>query len=341
MKKWIGYQKGINLGGWLSQCEHTTDHYENFIKESDIETIASWGLDHIRLPIDYDLIETAEGETIESGYKYIDQCIEHCEKYGLNLILDLHKTAGFSFDEGEAETGFFQSQPLIDRFIALWEGFAQRYGSFGDRIAFELLNEVVDESDNAPWMEIAEKTVKAIRKYAPDTKILIGSYFNNSVTTVKHIAQPFDENIVYNFHCYEPLLFTHQGAYWVKNMSESYRIGYPITKEKFSEETDKNNSPILESRWAVPESGFSPEYFENLFAEALKTAEERNVMLYCGEYGVIDRADTDSALAWYRDIHAVFEKHGIGHAAWTYKSKDFGISDTHLSAITKDPLNYL
>ena len=32
MKKFKGYMHGINLGGWLSQCDHTKERYDNFIK---------------------------------------------------------------------------------------------------------------------------------------------------------------------------------------------------------------------------------------------------------------------------------------------------------------------
>ena len=57
MKRWKGYEHGINLGGWLSQCNHTKDRYDNFIIEEDIRRISTWGLDHIRVPIDYNLVE--------------------------------------------------------------------------------------------------------------------------------------------------------------------------------------------------------------------------------------------------------------------------------------------
>ena len=56
MKEFIGYKKGINLGGWLSQCNHCREHYDSFINESDIRRISEWGLDHIRLPVDYELV---------------------------------------------------------------------------------------------------------------------------------------------------------------------------------------------------------------------------------------------------------------------------------------------
>ena len=57
MKQLTGFQRGINLGGWLSQCTPTKEHYDTFITEQDLRTIASWGLDHVRLPIDYVLVE--------------------------------------------------------------------------------------------------------------------------------------------------------------------------------------------------------------------------------------------------------------------------------------------
>ncbi len=64
MKRWEGFQHGINLGGWLSQCNHTKERYDNFIKEEDIKRISEWGLDHIRIPIDYELVEDKNGEYI-------------------------------------------------------------------------------------------------------------------------------------------------------------------------------------------------------------------------------------------------------------------------------------
>ena len=340
MKKWNGYQKGINLGGWLSQCEHTKEHYDSFISESDLKTISEWGLDHVRLPFDYNLVQDNDGNFIESGFSYIDSCIEWCGKYGLNMILDLHKACGYSFDEAEHESGLFYSDVKIRKFVSIWEKLAEKYGKLSGRVAFELLNEVVNECDNEPWMKIAEDAVKTIRKYAPDIKILIGSYMNNSARTVKYIAMPFDENIIYNFHCYDPILFTHQGAYWVKNMPLDYRLQYPMTKEKFIEESLASPTGVQPDEH-VPENGFSPEYFENVLSEAIRTAEERDVMLYCGEYGVIELCDPDSIKAWFSDIHSVFEKYGIGRAAWSYKAMDFGISDRTGKVLLEDPLKYL
>ncbi|MBQ5386791.1 MAG: glycosyl hydrolase family 5, partial [Lachnospiraceae bacterium] len=74
-------------------------------------------------------------------------------------------------------------------------------------------------------------------------------------------------------------------------------------------------------------------FFEDIFAPAIAKAEKDNAYLYCGEYGVIDQADPEDRLRWMKDIHAVFEHHGIGHALWNYKQKDFGLVDESFSSI--------
>lgn len=335
---------GINLGGWFSQCNHTQERYDTFIKPEDFSTIKSWGLDHIRLPIDYNLVEQQNGTLIEKGFERINTAIEYCKQNKLNIILDLHKTAGYSFDAGEKESGFFDNEKLQERFYKLWETFAKRFSTVSDiEICFELLNEITDQSYSKKWNSIAKECFKRIRAIAPDIKILVGSYWNNSVSAVKDLDPPYDKNIVYNFHCYEPLLFTHQGAPWVgQNMNPDFR--FPL-KSSFAEYTQKTTEKVGQIGTAF--GAFSPDatvdtaYFEMIFSEAIKLAEERNVMLYCGEYGVIDKATPEDTLEWYRLISSVFNKYGIGRAAWSFKQMDFGLSDTRLDAIRPELIKYL
>ena len=342
MKKLEGYMHGVNLGGWLSQCDHTKERYDNFIKEEDIEVIKNWGLDHIRVPIDYDLVEDNEGNYKEDGFAYLDKVLDWAEKYGLNMILDLHKTFGFSFDDGEAETGFFENASYQERFYKLWEEFAKRYGKYSDRLCFEILNEVTEKEYCDIWNEISTKCIKRIRAIAPDIKILLGGYYNNSIEALKDLALPVDDNIVYNFHCYEPLVFTHQGGYWVAGMDTNFRMPFDVTYGKYNEYTEQNLA-----RYAADFSDFDPdkvmgvEYFENLVSEAVRVAEERNVALYCGEYGVINLATAEDTMKWYKMICSVFEKHGIGRAAWSYKEMDFGLVDDHMKSVIDELVKIL
>ncbi len=78
-----------------------------------------------------------------------------------------------------------------------------------------------------------------------------------------------------------------------------------------------------------------------MFKSAIEKAEKDGVGLYCGEYGVIDVVSPEDTILWYRTIHAVFEKYQIGHAAWSYKEMDFGISDARLDSVRDELLTYI
>ena len=336
MRNFPGFTKGINLGGWLSQSSLTKEHMDNFITEKDLENIASMGADHVRLPVDYPLVETEDGSAIEEGYTYIDNCVSWCEAYGLHLILDLHKAFGYSFGNAANCGSFFEESKLQERFLSLWDKFAARYGKYSF-IAFDLLNEIVDPNTGDAWNSLAARAVTRIRKHAPDTWILIGGTCYNSINTVKNILPPPDDKIVYSFHFYEPFLFTHQAAGWEKLMPKNFRVTYPMTAGEYIEiANQKLNGNFTGIFRGMAKETAGAELLDFLFQEAVSVAEERNVPLYCGEYGVINLADAESALAWHRDIHKVFEKHDIGRALWSYRQMDFGIVDEHYEEVFED-----
>ena len=346
MKRFNGFMHGVNLGGWFSQCDYSQDRYNNFIKENDIKTISEWGLDHVRLPVDYNLFQTADQQWIEEGFERITKALEWCKKYNLNMILDLHKTAGFSFDKHEKETGFFDSPEYQERFYKIWEELARRYTHFFDgtnnEICFELLNEVTDQSFCKKWNAIAHTCIERIRAIAPTTKILVGSYWNNSLAAVKDLDPPYDENIVYNFHCYDPLIFTHQGASWLDLMDTKFRMPLKSSYEDYTKYTEKYCGMVGNFFNRYDQNArLDLAYFENNFAQAIAVAKERGAYLYCGEYGVIENASVEDTVEWYRLISEVYNKYGIGRAAWSYKQMDFGLSDARLDGVRSELVKYL
>lgn len=337
MRKFNGYLRGVNLGGWLSQRISTEPEYmDSFITEDDVKRIAGWGFDHVRLPVDYDVIEEDDGRPVESGHKHIEDCISWCRKYGLNIVLDLHKSYGYMFDKGAVPDAdrFFTDQALQDRFILTWENLISRYGSDHDIIAFELLNEVVNPLYTEKWNDIADRAIDIIRSHEKDAIIILGGVRNNSVLSVPTLRRPRDSRIVYNFHCYEPLCFTHQKAYWVDN--SDFDLTYPGELSEYIEKSrllgEDDIADVIEELGQT--SGV--EFFEKIFAPAIDYAKKMDAMLYCGEYGVIDRAPAADAMRWISDINEAFAKYGIGRALWNYKEKDFGLIDRHYDGIRDD-----
>lgn len=337
-----GFKHGINLGGWLSQCNHTKEHYDSFIHAEDLKIIKSWGLDHVRVPVDYNLVQNKDGSFIEAGFVYIQNAIDWCKAAGINMILDLHKTAGYSFDSGEKEEGFFESEKYQNMFFSLWEEFAKRYAKYEDMLCFELLNEVTSKDYCKIWNKIANTCIEKIRVVSPTVRILIGSYWNNHVAAVRDMDPPHDENIVYNFHCYEPLIFTHQGASWIPKMDLNFRMKLDAPYSDYDKFTKANINQEGDAFDKYdPNATIDENYFLNLFEDAIKVAKERNVLLYCGEYGVIEKTDPKELIKWYKLINKVFEKYNIGRAAWSYKKMDFGISDDWISPVRDELLKLL
>lgn len=336
MKVFEGFLRGVNLGGWISQFDaYDVKHFETFITEDDLAYIASLGFDHVRVPVDYVVLEDEDGNFRESGFAYLENCRTWCEKHGLHMLIDLHETYGYTFDplKDIDRKVFFYDEKMQERFLRLWSEIARRFGKYSDMVAFEPLNEVVLIEVAEPWNVVLRKYIKTIREIAPKTNLIIGGVCYNSVLTIPLLDIPLDDHIVYNFHCYEPMLFTHQGAYWVDHMPEDYRIGYPKTLEEYRKASTELSKDLAGAVFTEGISEIGEGFFEDIFAPAIEKAEKEGVALYCGEYGVIDLADNEDKLRWLTDIHAVFKRHGIGRSLWNYKAKDFGLVDERFASI--------
>ena len=328
-KDWPGFSCGMGMGGWLTNYkrfnvlpEHRRlpitigdlEHFDSYITEADVAAVKSFGFDHIRLGFDQIVLEETPFKYRERTFGKLDEFVGWCAKHKLGVVLNLHKAVGNYCDIKERVT-LFESDELQRRFIALWLEIERRYHDRSE-LAFELLNEVTDESYSRTWNEICRVCIGKIRAIAPDVVILVGSYWNNHVSAVKALDKPYDDKIVYNFHCYEPPMFTHQGAPWVKQMDTSFR--QPFT-----------------------ESGTTAAYFEEMFAEAVAYAEAQGTVLYCGEYGVIDRATPEDTLEWYKVINSVFTKHNIGRAAWTWRGMDFELCGPRMASVLPELVKYM
>ncbi len=106
-------------------------------------------------------------------------------------------------------------------------------------MAFELLNEIVDPGVALKWNALAKRAMETIRKYSKDAYILVGGINYNSVLSVPQLDPPMDDKIVYNFHCYDPQLFTHQSAYWQDFMPKGF---HNAIKRSFSLSLSKKPS---------------------------------------------------------------------------------------------------
>lgn len=328
------FNNGVNLGGWLSQFNrYDHGHFRSFITEPDVQQIASWGMDHVRLPVDYPVLESDEapGSYREDGFQYIDACITWCKKYDLGLIIDLHRAPGYSFtntlkDETRRLNTLFTEEAQQQRFIQLWQAIARRYQNAGIPLILELLNEIV-LPESAPWNALAHKTVTALREVT-QLPIMIGGNNYNSAGELANLALHNDPLVYYTFHFYEPLLFTHQKAHWTSVAAEyDQTLDYPGAFTGLTAFLEKAPHWKSEHGWYAHRP-LNRDLLMEFMRPALDFAATGRA-LYCGEFGVIDAAPVESRRNWLKDLIDILRQHQIGRSVWSYKQMNFGLVDAN------------
>src|SRR6185503_18358657 len=75
---------------------------------------------------------------------------------------------------------------------------------------------------------IYARAIRAIRESNPRRTIFIGPGKWNNVDELKNLVLPADdENLIVTVHCYEPYLFTHQGASWAGAQTRTTGLVFP------------------------------------------------------------------------------------------------------------------
>lgn len=330
MKKVEKFNYGMGIGGWLTNYKRFNvlpndkrmdltvgdfEHFESFITEADVKNIADMGFDHIRLGFDQIVLEERPFVYRERIFSLLDKFVSYCEKHGLGLVLNLHKAIGNYCDISEP-VSIFESDELMDRFVALWLEIEKRYNKNGD-VMFELLNEVRDINPD-DWNNLAEKAIKEIRKINPIRRIIVGSTRWNNVETLKYLRIWDDENVFYTFHMYEPFEFTHQrGVLKANTLYYNRKLEYPCDDvDRYRDFYRLNGENRYENLDRIDIN-----YIRSFMKGAKEFTEAHpDKVLWCGEFGTIRHADIKSRENWMRDVITVLKEWNIPYCVWNYLS---------------------
>ena len=331
MKKLENFEKGMGLGGWLTNYKRFNvlpedkrhiitigdmEHFREYITEEDIEYIASLGMDHIRLGFDQIVIE-------EEPFKYRDEIIDiikkfvgWCEKYNLRVVLNMHKAIGNYCDIME-EKGLMRSEELQDRFIALWLKLEAEFSDKND-IIFELLNEVVNATAEE-WNLVAEKAVNAIRNVNKERFIIIGGINWNSPHGLSQLKVFDDDKIIYTYHCYAPNEFTHQqGVLQAGPLFYNRKLAYPCDDiDRYRDYWKDYDIFDAYSDIERMDINFLRKYNEPV-VEFIKNNPDK--ILWCGEFGTIRHCNITYRENWMRDMITILKENDISYCVWNYLS---------------------
>ena len=247
--------RGMGLGGWMLQegymfrlgnigrqykikaaigeligPEKTKEFYDSWLlnhtRKIDIDSMAAWGFNSVRLPMHYNLFtlpvaeEPVAGKNtwLEKGFAMTDSLLNWCKANNMYLILDLHATPGGQgndlpiSDRDPGKPSLWESEANQQKMIALWRKLAERYANEPWIGGYDIINEpnwgFEDPTDkmgrvekkNEPLKKLMMEVSAAIRESDTNHIIIIeGNAFGNNYDG---ILPTWDKNMVLSFHKY-------------------------------------------------------------------------------------------------------------------------------------------
>jgi endoglucanase len=248
--------RGMGLGGWMLQepymlklsgaavaqhdirkkitaiigKENTKKFYEawlnNHCTKADVDSMAAWGFNSVRLPMHYNLFtlpveeETVKGKQtwLSKGFALTDSLLSWCRSNNIYLVLDLHAAPGGQgndnaiSDRDTSKPSLWNSEANKAKTIALWQKLATRYANEEWIGGYDLINEpnwgfqnAADkngcaEKSNIPLKKLLKDITAAIRKV--DKKHIIFIEGNCWANNYEGIFPLWDDNMVVSFHKY-------------------------------------------------------------------------------------------------------------------------------------------
>lgn len=156
LEKWMSPKlfEGIDADDevWMNRVMDQTEkeallekHRDTYITEKDVKQVAEWGLNLIRLPVPFFLF--GDRKPYIGCVEYVDKVFDWAEKYGMQILLDLHTVPGSQngYDNGGI-TGvckWCKNPGEVEFALTVLERMAERYGKRKGLYGIEVLNEPI------------------------------------------------------------------------------------------------------------------------------------------------------------------------------------------------------
>jgi endoglucanase len=315
---------GVNVSHWLSQSDARGADRLNYITKADFDTIAAMDFDHVRIPVDEVQLWDSLGQKENEGWALLHNAIKWALQANLRVIVDLHIIRSHYFIA--ANNPLWTDPAEQEKLVELWRQLSAELIQYpNDKLAYEILNEAVADNPD-DWNNLFNKVLTEIRAREPDRKVVIGSNRWQIPDTFPDLKIPEnDRNIILSFHFYAPMALTHHLAAWSPIAEYSGAVNYPGWI------VDTLNYRNLSAATVVVMRNYANGYFDHevltkIMSPAIRVAREKNLPLYCGEYGVYPTIPEELRLRWYSDVCSIFNENKIAYSHWCYKG-DFPVVD--------------
>jgi hypothetical protein len=229
-------EKLINLMGEEQTEIFFNKWRSNHFTKRDVDSLAAWGFNSIRIPMHYNLFtlpieeEPVAGENTwsETGFQLIDSVLKWSKPHEIYVILDLHAAPGGQGTGSEIndydpdKPSLWESDENKAKTVALWTRIAERYKDEPWIGGYDLINEPHwNLPEGTELRALYEDITEGIRSVDTNHIIYIeGNWYANDFTG---LTPPWDDNMVYSFHKYWS--FTNENDLdWILPLREEHNI---------------------------------------------------------------------------------------------------------------------
>ena len=307
---------GVNLSHWFAQAsEYSKTHLDSHTTAEDIALIESMGFDHVRFTVEpAPLMNPNDPGVLNSAYlRYFDAALDMILSRRLAVIVDIHPSDEFKLR--------LKDDRQVEAFARFWSALAQHLSVRDpERVFLELLNEPMVE-DGYRWYGIQGRLIAAVRAAAPQHTIIVSGHRWSGLAEMLFMQPYSDQNLIYNFHYYDPFSFTHQGATWAgPNLPFYKNVPYPSSPEAVAKILDTiPDEPARFSLMRYGEERWDASRLDREIAVAAAWGAKYHVPVTCNEFGAFRKVVAPEARSvWIRDMRTALENHGIGWTMWDY-----------------------
>jgi endoglucanase len=302
-------------------------------KKPDISTL-TWlrrrGMSHVRLPVLCEALvpRLSNAEQTKAALADIDRALDLLLDCDFAVSVDMHPGSVFGrLHRTDPEAAF---AALEEAWRALATRIAHRPTS---RVFAELLNE--PNTTDEVWRDQAERLAARLRMALPETTFIVGPAPYQRVEALAAWRPLDDANIVYAFHYYDPMFFTHQGLTWDASspLSRLSDVPYPTQRDDpriqlLMDDLRKRGDDALASDIdRALEQPWAKGTIERQFSALALWGRAHSAPIILNEFGVLRfKAARTARLAWLRDVRETAEANGFGWAHWDYR-EGFGLLD--------------
>lgn len=316
----------------LSKGFNLPDQFdENDGLRADVATLCQLrklGMTHIRLPIPAEMFLPvfSSSDKITNRLDNLNRIVYQLLDLDYTISVDMHPRKKF---KNLQMTAYTEAQ---NQLIAGWNGIAKSLRQWpDDKINVELLNEPA--MPDQIWRPFAEFLTIQIRQYLGMNKIIVGPAPFQTIEALEKWVPIKDKNIIYAFHYYDPMIFTHQGATWDESTewSQISDVPFPIESDskllKQLEQDAVNNGKLRAAKEIEMALGSSSnsQTINSQISRISKWKTKSRVAVLMNEFGVLRlKAKREDRLNWIRIVRRAAETNGIGWTYWDYDSS-FGL----------------